>query len=569
MSDDQHGTGSRPAQGAGHPVQEPSAGARRADTEWIGSGDPPDGGTPQRGYYDDRPRRGRRSAVIVGAAVVAVLLLGGGGVLAFQLLSGGGDQPADAIPASAIDYARVDLDPSADQKINAVRLLRSVPEFEEETGITSDTDDLRKRMFEAALEGDEGCSDISYDDDIAPWIGERAGGAAIPAAEGEEPDGLAVIQVTDEEAARDGIQALIDCSEDSDETGGIAFVGDYALLAETQELADGFAADAEEAPLSEAEGFSSDMEALDGEGLVSFWLDIDALLTYAEEEEPDVSAVLDALGYDEVGSISAAVRAQSDSLEVVYAGNSDLLRLFNPESSEPVGDVQALPETTLMALGFTGGSDSIDRLWEQLQGLEGSELAPGFGAGSLEEFAAQLEAETGFVIPDDVGVLLGDEFTMAFDGERLELSPETGEPDLSTIDVGARLRTDAAAAGDLISRVEDLLAQGGAPFELAQQEVDGGLVVAANDEYAQTLADGGSLGDSDVFDSAVADKDDAVAVQFLDLDRTAALADRVSAEVGEPLPTQVSDTLEVFRAFGASTTVDGDYSRTTVRLVFD
>jgi len=170
-------------------------------------------------------------------------------------------------------------------------------------------------------------------------------------------------------------------------------------------------------------------------------------------------------------------------------------------------------------------------------------------------------------IPEDVGVLLGDEFTMAVDSEGFELT-EDGAPDPTTINVGARMRTDAAAASDLVTRVEALLSEQGVPFEIAQQEVDDGLVIAANEDYAERLASDGGLGDSDVYDAAVADADEAVSVLFVDIDKGTELADRIAGDLGTPLPAEVSETLEVFRALGVST-VDGDYTRTTTRLVFD
>ncbi len=539
------------------------AGSKQAPTEWIGSQQPPGQGTGPDAGNDGDGGGGRRRLLVVGAAAAALVLIVGGGVLAFQVLSGGGPQPADAIPDDAIAYARIDLDPSAEQKVNAVRLLRSVPEFEEETGITSETDDLRRRLFEEALADSEGCSEVDYDNDIAPWIGDRAGAAAMPGTDGAEPKPLLVLQVTDEGAARDGIEALLECSEEEDEPAGLAFVGDYALLAETQGEADDYAAAAEESPLSEDEAFGADMEALDGEGIASFWVDLDAVLGYLEQSDPETAQMLEAAGYDDVGSISAAIRAQSDALEFVAATTGEA---FAVGSSEPAGDVQALPESTLMALGFTGGGDAVDKFWEQLLELEGSGVVGEFG--SIEEFAAQIEAQTGLVIPDDIGTLLGEEFTLAVDSGGFEIVPETGAPDLSTINVGARLRTDAEAAADLVSRVQALLAQSGIPFELAQQEVDGGLVIAANEGYADALASGGDLGDADVFDSAVADSDDAVAVLFLDLDKLDELVDRVAGELGEDVPPEVSDTLDVLSAFGVSSVVDGDYNRTTVRLVF-
>ena len=55
---------------------------------------------------------------------------------------------------------------------------------------------------------------------------------------------------------------------------------------------------------------------------------------------------------------------------------------------------------------------------------------------------------------------------------------------------------------------------------------------------------------------------------FFDLDKLDELVDRVAGELGEEVPPEISDTLDVLRAFGVSGVVDGDYNRTTFRLVF-
>ncbi len=559
--------GQPPAQAWGAPESAP--------TEWVGSGQPAagDGGTvgpPAAGQQESGSGGGRRKGLVVGAIVaVVVVLIAGGSFAAYTILSGGGPQPAEAIPSSAIAYTRIDLDPSADQKINALRLLRNVPDFEEETGITSDTDDLRKRLFEEALKDSEGCQDIDYDDDIAPWIGERAGVAALPGDEGEDPEGYVALQVTDEDAARTGIEKLLECGaaeETGEENAGLAFVGDYAVIADEDKV-DDYAADAEESPLSDDDDFNADIDALDGEGLMSFWVDLDAFVELAEQESPEVGDALEAAGIDELGSVSAAVRAQSDAIELVMAANGDLMT-FGGGSTEPATDVQTLPDTTMMAFGFTGGGDSVDKLWEDLQGLEDSGAA-GLPPGTLEQMAAQIEAESGFAVPDDLSVLLGEQFTLAVDGEGFDFVDDEGMPDFGNINVGARMVTDVDAVTSLVDKVQTLLAQQGAPFQIAQEEVDDGLVIAANEDYAEALASEGQLGESDVFQSAVAGGDDSTAVFFLDLDRVAEVAQRLAEDAGQGLSEDDMDTLDAFRAVGASTVPDGDYSVTTFRVVFD
>jgi hypothetical protein len=132
------------------------------------------------------------------------------------------------------------------------------------------------------------------------------------------------------------------------------------------------------------------------------------------------------------------------------------------------------------------------------------------------------------------------------------------------------MRTDADAVRDLVTRIQDLAAAtAGVSFEIADADYDGGIVLASNDDYAQSLADGGSLGDSDVFGDAVADSDSATSVFFIDLDKAGAVVTRIADETGQPMSSDDSETLDVFRAFGMSTAVDGDYTHTTLRLVFD
>ena len=59
-------------------------------------------------------------------------------------LIGGGSSPATAVPADAIGYVSLDLDPSASQKIEAIKILRKFPALKEEIKIGS-RDDLRRR----------------------------------------------------------------------------------------------------------------------------------------------------------------------------------------------------------------------------------------------------------------------------------------------------------------------------------------------------------------------------------------------------------------------------------------
>ena len=81
-----------------------------------GSG-PADSGEPPRSS------RGRRTVLVAAAAVAVVAAVGVGAYGVVQLMSGG-SSPATAVPADAVGYVSIDLDPSASQKIEAFKILR-------------------------------------------------------------------------------------------------------------------------------------------------------------------------------------------------------------------------------------------------------------------------------------------------------------------------------------------------------------------------------------------------------------------------------------------------------------
>ena len=64
----------------------------------------------------------RRTALVVGAGAAVVVAAGAGWAVG-TYLGGGGTQPEDVMPDTLVAFADVDLDPSAEQKLNLVRLL--------------------------------------------------------------------------------------------------------------------------------------------------------------------------------------------------------------------------------------------------------------------------------------------------------------------------------------------------------------------------------------------------------------------------------------------------------------
>jgi len=539
---------------------------------------PPHGGGWQPEYLSGghEPRRGRRGLVVGGAAVATVLVLGAG-VVTWQVLGGGGPQPSEAIPASAVAYARVDLDPSAGQKIDLLRLLRKFPEFEESTGISSDRTDLRELFVDKSLP-ELGC-DLTFEKDFEPWVGDRAAVAGVPVDDTVIP--VFSIQVTDEQAARDAVDALLACAEEAEAGMGLAepavasaasvqtalaseeeaasddpafeFVGDYMLVTEEQHL-DAVVEEAQESSLSDDEGFSADMEALGEQGVMSYWSDVDAL-----RELPEFATEMEDAGmvgnfYDDYHSSYGAVRAGDNYLEVITSARTDIEL---SDAGSPVGE---LPESTMFAASFSGGGDLVEKYWSALE--QSLDAASG---GEFSSSMAEFEEESGGSVPDDLATLLGDNVTLSLSDNGFD--PEAlSSADFSGIEFGARFTTDAAALEDLVTRAEELSAEGDAPVDLITTETDDGLVVASTQEYADEVAEGGSLGDSDAFQTAVPDADDSVGVLYLDLEKVQGIVEGVGdqEEVAEALRY-----LEPLQAVGLSVVQDDDNITTVFRLTFD
>ena len=536
-----YGQQSQPGQ-PGPPQGPPGDGWQQPDQ----SGGPPPGGARKRG-------------VVIVAVVAAIAVVAAGAVLAFQTFGGGGARPADAMPASALAYAQFDLDPSAEQKVNVVRLLREFPEFEEETGITSDRDDLRELAFEEAL-SDLDC-DLDYEQDIEPWIGDRVGISAVPVDDTVIP--VIAVQVSDEGPAEEAVSTLEECSttgalpedidvaeEDSDV--GVDFVGEYMLLTEADHL-EAVVQMSTDSPLGDTDGFTQDMNSLEEQGVMSFWVDIQGLL-----ETPEVASSMESSGEDlsvleEYDSAFGALRAGSDYIELatMVRGGSFTLEA---DGDNPVTE---LPDTTLSALSVSGGGRALDENWDDLLTTLDSS-----NGGQTQAQIDAFESETGFSVPEDLVTLLGDNLMIALDAEGLSPDNLQDASDISNLGFGARFTTDPDAIGDLVDRIQSLIGEQGVPVELSTAETDDGLVLASNDAYADQLAEGGSLGDSQTFQTAVPDASEAAVVFYLDFDRLEETADEFGG-------ADEVDRLQSLKAIGVSSAQDDDLTAVSFRMVFE
>ena len=188
-----------------------------------------------------RPKGSGRRKVVAGVGALAVLGAGAGAVWAWQAFMGQGAQPAEALPASTLAYVAVDFDPAAGQKLAALGFLRKFPSLEKHAGLT-DAGDLRKDVFDG-VKSDLDCG-LEYAD-VEAWVGQRFAFALV---DQSDPEPVMVLQVSDPDRAKTGLERLADCSGGE---LGYALGDEWAVLAETDKVAGRVLIDSAESPLSE------------------------------------------------------------------------------------------------------------------------------------------------------------------------------------------------------------------------------------------------------------------------------------------------------------------------------
>lgn len=511
----------------------------------------------------DRPARrgGRRAALIAGGVLAAGGIAAGGWAVA--ALMSGGEAAADAVPASAVGFVSVDLDPSAGQKIEAIRILNKFPAVKDELGLAS-RDDLRRWMFDQLR--DDGCAELDYVEDVEPWIGDRLALAAVPDRQkGALP--MVALQVSDEGAAAAAMTKLSACVDDVDkartERTGVAFVGDYMVLAETQGQADRFAAAAEEDALADDAEFQKWTEAVGDPGIVTMYLSADAPKALGELERgwagygadaaPPAASRLDGLGEGFRG-MAGVLRFRDGGVEAELVGQG-LPGSLDGFADVGPGPVAELPDSTAVALSVGLPDGWLQRYLDTMNDAAGQD--------AVDQLLAEAEAATGLDLPQDAETLLGDGLALTVDS-----SLDAGAmADPTSLPVGLRIEGDPQQIMPVLDTLRASL--GPAGDMLRVEQADGAVALGLDPAYLQRLLEGGDLGASDAFTRAVSQADRASGVVFVDFDAGDGWAQRLvdALSGGDP---EARANVAPLDALGISGWVDdGDVAHGLFRLTTD
>lgn len=515
-----------------------------------------------------------RKRVIVLGGLIGLVAVGGGAAWAASSLLSTGDQPAQALPASTIAYASVDLDPSGEQKIEAIRTLRKFPAFADNVDLDTD-DDLRERLFTELTESGE-CEGLDYAADVEPWMGDRAAVAAVDTG-GETPSPVLILQVTDADGAEDGLATLQEtCAGDEVDSATAAWTveGDWAVIGETVEITDRVVADAAEGTLADDADFQTWTEEAGDPGIVSLYAAPAAGQYFGElmgaqgsmlgsmggmaEIDPDATdSVTPEMeqAFADFGGAAVTLRFDDGALEVETAADpgESMMAMsgLDEGGSELVAD---LPDDTVaaFALGFTDGwfTEMVDTFAE----LGDADM-------TADELMAEMSEASGLDLPADAEALAGDAMAVSMgSGFDLEAFFNGGPGELP---VGVTIQGDPDAIQAALDKVK---AQMGPDADMLETEVEGDRVtLSPNADYRSALAGGGSLGDSEAFDEVVEDADGAAAVLFVDFDADDNWLARLA---GEEDP-EVAENIEPLSAFGITGWLEDGVSHSVVKLTTD
>ncbi|HEX2706319.1 MAG TPA: DUF3352 domain-containing protein [Candidatus Lustribacter sp.] len=490
-------------------------------------------GQPDPASPVDNPPRARKRVALIGGGVALALAVGAGAV-AFTTLSSKGAQPDTVMPGEVALYARIDLDPSAGQKVNTVRFLSKLPKSKGDLA-----KDPRQALFSMIKDGSSGLKDIDYAKDVEPWLGDRLAVGVLPGAAGAEPVAVVAVQVKDEAKAKDGIARLM---KSGDGTAEVTMKDGYALISEKGTSAAAVTASLAKGSLATNKTYLEDMAALGDPGIASLWADTTPLLQAIPSDllsttggKAPAGTTPDVL--KDTGRVAAAWRFDADYVEVAGIVRGAKAPKVAPKAG--LASMTSLPDSTVGAVQVSGAGEGAVSVWEQVRSaLDSSGIAS-------EDLGTQL----GLTLPADLLTLLGSSLTVA-------VPEQDFGSDLPTVG----LKVDSPDATKAASLIEGMFASAGStPLPMSVQGST--YYLSTTESYLDALKSGGTLGSTPAFAAAVPNADTATAAMYVDLDK-------IEKTYRDDLSADLKDMVLAMRSVGISGSQDGKGNGTfTMRVV--
>jgi hypothetical protein len=336
--------------------------------------------------------------------LIAVLLAACGGG------AGAGDaDPAKAVPAGTSLYFEGVVRPEGDQRDDVL----------DAAGKVLHTDDperkVRQLIDKALKESDD--PDVTYKDDIAPWLGEKAG-VWVTGVDRGKPGYVAVVATKDTDKAQEAIDKGVksgggkvkqrsyegvDYQVDKD---GVAagIVGDFFTVGTEPEFKRTVKAEKGDS-LAEDKRYTSTIDGLDDDRLGLFYVDLKPFFEQALKSDPDTAGQLEQFRaifpIDKLEPLAGALLANGDRIafDTLMSGPGvGALKAFAPflgTGKTPL--VSELPGDSWAAFGAPNVGPGLKSLFDR--------VASAFGGAAA---AQQLEQQYGLNLDRDVFGWIGD-----------------------------------------------------------------------------------------------------------------------------------------------------------------
>ena len=316
--------------------------------------------------------------------------------------SGGADDPAALIPATAPVYAEGVLRPDGKVRSDLEGALKKILRTDDPGAkITKLIDDSGK---------DEG---VTFKDDVDPWLGDRVGFAVTALHNGQNADYVAVIDSKDDGKA-DAMLAKqkgdivkrsykgVDYRYDAKEKVATAIVDHHVVVGTEgglKSVVDAKGGDT----LDQSNGLSAVRSKVAQDRIGLFYVDVQGILrTVAQtaSSDPQVGAMLQSFSTAAPKTIGAGLQAQPDALRV------DAVSIGTPKAAAAGASgadmLATLPANAWLGLGVANLGQTLDRVLQTVSGAGG---ITGVGVNAL---LGQFKKQTGLDLQQDVLGWMGD-----------------------------------------------------------------------------------------------------------------------------------------------------------------
>ncbi len=519
------------------------------------------------------------------ALVVCVFVLAACGSSGDSGSTSSGPDPASLVPADAPLYGDFAIKPQGDQK-------DALDSFLEKISGRSDVGPLIVKAFDDGIR-QNGSTDITYEDDIEPWLGQRIGffatqfggtssssqlGAnlqgAVLAATSDPDASMATFEQAAQEAPSDGkLEHASYKGIDYDKQGATSFgVVDGFFVAGSDSGFRDAVDTSTGSSLADSDAYASAFSNAPGDRLATLFADpksiVDAAVKSGQLPAAQASSILEQVGLTNGEPVAGWLDATSSSVGLTLSGPA-------ATSASAGGDslIAGFPDDAWLAFGASAIGQGFQQGLQQLQANAASAGIPGLGQGDILK---QITARTGIDIENiskwltSVSGYASGTSVFSLGGALVFGTSDENASAQTLAEIQKLLQRDGSVSVSPLSGGEPgfKVVPNGAPVEIDVEQIDGKVVLGLGQDSVQNaLGASSKLADSDAFNAATGTLGDGITPSFyLDFQPIASFAALAQSSSPDPSLEQAQPYLDRLDYLVAGAGTSGDRTQTRIVL---